>query len=161
MMQITFSDVKERATGGWVPILGALAPAVSQSLAQHPRHVACPIHGGRDGFRLFTDVRDSGGGICNTCGSFPDGFSLLSWINGWSLRETLLKVADHLGMSGSGEIHHHQNSLPPVQQQTTQPPLISGTWQKIQSTLERTILLTMPEAEPARRYLRQRGLKDI
>ena len=67
--------IRNRARGSWLGILGSLAPELEPALQRLGRHVPCPIHGGRDGFRLFRDAPDTGGGICNTCGAFPDGFA--------------------------------------------------------------------------------------
>jgi hypothetical protein len=84
--------VREAVRGRWVPVLQALAPELEAALAKPGRHVPCPVHGGRDGFRLFKDVATSGGGICNTCGAFPDGFSLLQWLKGWRFPQALEAV---------------------------------------------------------------------
>ena len=92
-------DVRERAAGRWIDMLAALAPALGPALSRPGRHVPCPVHGGTDGFRLFRDVDDTGGGVCNTCGTFHDGFALLMWVNQWSFPETLQAVAHELGMT--------------------------------------------------------------
>lgn len=39
----------------------------------------------------------TGGGVCNTCGNFTDGFSLISWANGWEMREVYKNIAEYLG----------------------------------------------------------------
>lgn len=68
----------------WVEILSVLAPELEEALDNYNSkvpHVPCPGHGGTDGFRLFKDVNSTGGGVCNTCGYFKDGFRLLAWIN--------------------------------------------------------------------------------
>ncbi|ECS4958781.1 zinc-binding protein, partial [Salmonella enterica subsp. enterica serovar Typhimurium] len=45
--------VREAANGNWLFILAALAPHLEPALRKPGRHVSCPIHGGKDGFRLF------------------------------------------------------------------------------------------------------------
>lgn len=90
--------VRDAARGRWMQILGALAPELAPALRKYGRHVPCPVHGGRDGFRLFKDVEETGGGICNTCGSRHDGFAVLMWINHWDFKQTLNQVADYLGV---------------------------------------------------------------
>jgi putative DNA primase/helicase len=92
------SATRDAARGHWLEILARLAPSLSTALQRHPRHVACPQHGGKDGFRFFRDVADSGGGICNTCGSFHDGFALLQWVNGWTFPHAVSEVASHLNI---------------------------------------------------------------
>ena len=89
-------QVKEDARGRWERVLLALAPPLKAALERTGKHVPCPVHGGRDGFRLFRDVADTGGGICNTCGSFANGFALLMWINGWDFGRTIREVAEQV-----------------------------------------------------------------
>ena len=89
--------VRAAARGRWAAVLQALAPELDAALAKPGRHVGCPVHGGRNGFRLFKDVDTSGGGICNTCGASPDGFSLLQWLKGWNFPEALVAVDAALG----------------------------------------------------------------
>jgi phage/plasmid primase-like uncharacterized protein len=57
--------VRTQARGHWRAILQPLAPALEPALERPGRHGPCPIHGGADGFRLFRDVNETGGGICN------------------------------------------------------------------------------------------------
>lgn len=56
-------------------------PELSEAIKKAPNHVPCPVHGGKDGFRLFENWRETGGGVCNTCGAFPTGYRLLKWLN--------------------------------------------------------------------------------
>ena len=57
--------------GALVDSPGALAPALEPALSRVGRHVACPVHGGTDGFRLFRDA-DRRAGVCATpAGPFP------------------------------------------------------------------------------------------
>ncbi|MBI4229529.1 MAG: hypothetical protein HY608_01710, partial [Planctomycetes bacterium] len=93
--------VKSAARGRWLDILIALAAVLEVACAKVGRHVPCPRHGGRDGFRLFKDAAETGGGVCNSCGTFADGFALLQWANGWSFPQAIEAVASHLGMNGS------------------------------------------------------------
>ena len=72
--------VRNAAHGRWVEILSALAPELDAALSRPGKHVTCPVHGGKNGFRLFKDAELLGGGVCNTCGTFHDGFALLRWL---------------------------------------------------------------------------------
>lgn len=78
----TVAELKELAKGKWAEILEDTAPAGSldEAYAANGFHVSCPVHGGFDGFRLFTDFPQTGGTVCNTCKAHPDGFSTLSWL---------------------------------------------------------------------------------
>jgi len=91
---------------GWTRVLDHLAgDPLAAALERPGRHCACPIHGGvrGDGFRLFPDVEATGGGICATCGAFPDGFALLQWLFGWSFPQTLERVAEVLRLDAGRE----------------------------------------------------------
>lgn len=93
----SFAYVKGRAAGRWPEILSALAHVNSSYLTG--RHGPCPKCGGTDRWR-FTNLDDGGGGICNQCGKFGDGFALLQSICGWDSKETLRRVAEYLGCQG-------------------------------------------------------------
>lgn len=80
----------------WLELFRDLAPELDTAVDNRGRHVPCPMHGGRDGFRLFPDSNVTGGGVCNTCGFFPYGTRLLAAVKGWSIDETLLQVRNWL-----------------------------------------------------------------
>lgn len=76
-------NLRETAKGRWREIFSVLAPELEEAdsaFESRQMHVPCPGHGGTDGFRLYKDVNDTGGGICNTCGAMADGFRMLGWI---------------------------------------------------------------------------------
>ena len=102
MPRIKADDVREKARGRWDQVFQNLAPVLLE--AKRPTaHRPCPVHGGKDGFRLYKDWLHSGGGVCNTCQAKPDGFEILMWVRGWSFPDTLAAVADVLGLSDSGK----------------------------------------------------------
>lgn len=93
--------IREQAKGRWLEILGYLAfDFLAPAIRRPGKHVTCPIHGSSrkkgDGFRLFKDVNETGGGICNQCGSYPDGFSMLMWLYRWNFVEAQKHVAEYL-----------------------------------------------------------------
>lgn len=148
-------QVKELARGRWCAILITLAPSITPAFERAGRHVPCPVHGGKDGFRIFRDVNLSGGSICNTCGGFPDGFSTLMWINDWDFKTALQAVSDYLG-AGCGR-------LKPVARQSFAKH--SRDDERLRQALNRvwqeSISLNQDRAEPARRYLARRGISLI
>ena len=89
-------EVKALARGRWLEILPALDVRFTAAASRPGVHVPCPVHGGTDGFRLLPRNSDDGGGRCNTCGYFPDGFELLRWAAGWSLPWTIQQVGQYL-----------------------------------------------------------------
>jgi phage/plasmid primase-like uncharacterized protein len=149
---------------GWLSVLSALAgDALGPALKRPGRHVACPVHGGRhgDGFRLFADVDRSGGGICATCGAYPDGLALLRWLFHWSFPEALAQVASVLGL-GSGP----SGTATPVRLRVAPsfPRSIpeKGGPAQVRLALRRSWSPSLapqdPRAAPLRRYLASRGL---
>lgn len=97
-MSFTAGQIKAAARGRWDVVFSVLAPSLKAAMrAGRKHHVSCPKHGGTDGFRLYPDWLESGGCICNTCGSRSDGFATLQWLNDWDFPTTVEKVADVLG----------------------------------------------------------------
>jgi len=150
--------VRDAARGFWLSVLDDLAPEINHAIEKPgKRHIACPVHGGKDGFRLFHDANLSGGGCCNTCGPKPDGFSLLMWLRGWTFPEALSAVANVLGISTGT-----RSSKRIVQRNTLEQSKSSVDDVKIKSLL-RTVWqesksIHHPDAEPVRLYLQSRGL---
>ena len=93
--KINAKAIKEQARGRWLEILPLLDARLQDAGARVGKHVPCPVHGGKDGFRLYADDKN-GGGACNTCGTFADGFAVLQWLRGCSFYESLQLVAELL-----------------------------------------------------------------
>jgi phage/plasmid primase-like uncharacterized protein len=86
-------------TQKWGEILPALAPELSEAIESANRsnpHVPCPVHGGKDGFRLYKDFESTGGGVCNTCGQFPNGVLLLAWLKNITTKEAYRLAAAYV-----------------------------------------------------------------
>ncbi|MFE8032996.1 DUF7146 domain-containing protein [Thiohalocapsa marina] len=164
MSPLQVADVRAtvRQTG-WLAVLSVLAGDVLGPALQRPgRHGPCPVHGPRtgshrgDGFRLFADVDATGGGICATCGAFPDGLALLQWLFGWSFPEALRQTAGVLGLTG-GRLVPVPLTPRPAQRLTRSIDLGKATL-----SLRRRWAEALPPqhsaAAPLRRYLASRGL---
>lgn len=95
--KIEANELKARASGRWLEIFSVIAKELDEAASRLGRHVACPMHDSPDGFRLFHDAAETGGGVCSTCGIFHDGFALLRELRGWSFPEVLVEVAGALG----------------------------------------------------------------
>jgi hypothetical protein len=106
-------EVKAAAHGRWGGILSALAPQLQPALDRVGHHVSCPVHGGKDGYRVFNDVDDSGGGVCNTCGVHPDGFATLMWVSGMDFKEALKSVAEYLRVGIIAQAVWRENHFSP------------------------------------------------
>ncbi len=101
------NDVCYLSRGRWLDIFQALAPALSDACQRVGRHVPCPVHGGKDGFRLFKDGAETGGGVCNTCNggeAMPTGWRVLEWINGWDKNTAMMRVTDFLNANGYRDV---------------------------------------------------------
>ena len=162
-MTIDSDMVRKSARGVWLSILDSLAPELKTAI-DHPgkRHIACPVHGGKDGFRLFRDADISGGGVCNTCGAKPDGFSLLMWLRDWNFPAALSAVANVLGISNGKSHQKKVVARKPLLSKSKPKSIVDddklkarlrGVWQESKSIRD-------PEAEAVRLYLQSRGLED-
>lgn len=155
--RIEAAVVRQHASGQWLGIVGRLAPTLEQALARPGRHVPCPVHGGRDGFRVFNDANERGGGICNTCGAFSDGFALLMWANNWGFREALEAVAQDLRLDAGGTWTAPQPKprpdAAPVQRQDD-----AGAEAALRRVWSETLDPQDPKALPLQRYLLRRGI---
>lgn len=143
MSRLDADTVRQEARGRWLYILPALAPALAEACSRPGKHVPCPVHGGKDGFRLFEDASDTGGGICNTCGPRSDGFALLEWITGKPFRDVLEDVARYIGAG----------ALPTPENKMTLP----DTGQR-RAALRRVWRATRADDGTIASYLRHRGL---
>jgi phage/plasmid primase-like uncharacterized protein len=153
--KFNYEVFRDQAAGRWGGIMSILAPELEYALEKAPRHVPCPMHQGKDGFRLYKDFERTGGGICNTCGPFPNGFKILQWLRGWTFPETLEAVSEVLN-GGS----------PVVPCRIPGNGASAGTPRKDDENLRKVlnrigaeaVLLDNPQAEPARKYLESRGI---
>ncbi|MDO8941067.1 MAG: primase-helicase zinc-binding domain-containing protein [Methylicorpusculum sp.] len=156
-VSIHSTQVKTAVNGAWLRVLSDLAPELSPATAKPGKHVPCPVHGGKDGFRLFRDANESGGGICNTCGSKPDGFSLLMWLRDWTFPEVLAAVAELVGVKVI------DRPIPSARhQRQTQPKRARPNDQQIMTACHvmwrDALSIDHPKALPVRLYLQGRGL---
>lgn len=93
----SYLQLEMEMTGKWYECVSALAPALSGALATFPKHTQCPMHASKgDGLRLFKDFLKTGGCVCNTCGTFRDGFASIAWVNGWTRKDAVREVAKWL-----------------------------------------------------------------
>jgi phage/plasmid primase-like uncharacterized protein len=95
--RIDTAALKKQVGDQWPTLFLDLAPQLNAAVDNIGHHVPCPVHGGTDGFRMFEDGAETGGGVCNTCGVFGDGIKLLQWANGWTFLETVREIGAWLG----------------------------------------------------------------
>lgn len=152
-------EVKEKAAGSWESIFARLAPQLEKAVDRAPNHVPCPVHGGTDGFRLFRDFNDTGGGVCNTCGIKHDGYATLMWVNGWDFKTTHEALQDALGVGGSSQ------PIPKVTSKPVAKKVKEKDVEDIRDSLnhvwKNSVALSSPEARPARKYFANRGITNV
>lgn len=153
-------EIKAEAAGNWPYIFADLAPELGPAMEANGEHVACPVHGGRDGFRLFEDYAHTGGGVCNTChkkGDTPaNGFAMLVWVKsrsqaGYDFRDALREVASWLrGEAVNPTIAHRPPPPPPTPKFNPEKARASIEWIRSRA---RDL-----KGTPAELYLRKRGI---
>ncbi len=158
-----FVDVKPRCRGHWAEILHPfLGDSIHPALERRPRHAPCPRYGGKDGFHLYRDFDETGGGYSNgELRGFADGFDLLAWALGISTLDALNRVAAHLG------VVDRDRRIRTERHDVREPsPITNSASHSDAADRHRTLHrlwaeakpLDHPEARVARRYLRRRGL---
>jgi len=151
-------ELKQLASEQWGSIVMSLAPQLGQAIERLPHHVPCPVHGGVDGFRLFKNFDETGGGVCNTCGIHHDGYSLLMWANGWDFITTHRAIHDLLLGEGS------RNQRPPLATPKAVKKEKEVDIQSIRDSLnhvwKHSFPLSSPEARSARLYFANRGIRQ-
>lgn len=163
-------SVKRSAYNNWDRVLVAVDSRFTNAVeagVTRKKHVACPNHGGRDGFRMFNDFIMTGGGICNTCGTFSDGFELLKWLNGWTYSQAVRAVGDVLGIEsydkkgGAPKPRVDLSALVPRAPTRTPEEVAEENEKKgrrLHETWEGAFPIEDSRSEPAWRYLQKRGL---
>ena len=115
-----FDLVKSQGAGHWPGIIGSMYPDLAP-IMQRPGQLrcACPIHGsskgaGGDGFRLFDDFVQTGGGICNSCGAFPTAIDLVMFLSGCDKFAAVEQLKQQMGLSSSGRSFRPRRFKVPV-----------------------------------------------
>jgi hypothetical protein len=148
-----FRQLERAASGRWADIIRALSCVDISDALTRRRHVRCHRDHGKTNsqFRVFRDFEATGGGVCNTCGPFANGFALLTYLNGCDYRRAVKEVAHYLEGRGL------TTNLRPA------PVTPTRTWEVSDENLQRlrdvwntTQRLTGTTGET---YLRRRGIE--
>lgn len=174
LAQSPFDRVKELAEGNWDTIIDHLYPELSRATSRPGiSRCACPVHasnkGARaDGFRVFHDFAKTGGGVCNTCGTFPTGIDLICFLDG---QENNPKHALHVleGYFGLRQDGHVKRGPPlprekkPVYDEREDPKAIQKRHKLLKEIWENSVpLSSLPDDHFAIRYLTEtRGADDL
>jgi phage/plasmid primase-like uncharacterized protein len=152
----TAKEILQRCRGHWGAILSVLAPQLRPGLERNGRHVPCPVHGGKDGFRFFNDFEETGGSVCNTCGIHHDGISTLMWANGWGFKHSMQALLDFFNLNANAALPISPPK--PVKTALEKKEEIKKMGSSLNRMWESTIPFTHRDAEPGRLYLARRGI---
>lgn len=167
MEELPSEKILRLAAGRWEAIFRRLVPELSQAMDKappdrNPKHVCCPVHGSKgdnNGFRLFKDWREIGGGVCNSCEVSHNGIAMLAWVKGLSFSDALKLLLAELDGPGA--------SIPPPRRKTQAEIEQARRAQEaedrkrvfsIRKVWSETVCLRDRQAEPARLYFARRGL---
>uniref|UniRef100_UPI003B968753 DUF7146 domain-containing protein n=1 Tax=Photobacterium leiognathi TaxID=553611 RepID=UPI003B968753 len=163
MFKRNFSDVvREKANGRWLEILPAVSGKLADAVKNAPYHVPCPRNGGTDGFRFFKEAKATGAAISNSDGAMQSGFDVLMWAEKWSFKTALHEVAHYLGLDDEWKSQANQNSSPAKSAKANfkvSDSELQSRRLKLRQVWQEAHVLTDPQSQLARVYLRNRGLK--
>lgn len=157
--------VKAKLYGRWEQALMALAPSLAEAIEKKGRHVGCPVHRGKTNrnFRAFDNVNETGGVVCNSCGTFANGLLTLEWINGWSQEQTIQACFDFIdsGVITASSTTHRSDQDDSAERHARTEQLLA----RYTSLFGQAYPLfrngqVVAEAEKAFRYFGSRGLAD-
>lgn len=161
--------VKIRARGNWLSIFNALAPKLAGPIKHLGVGCPCPMHGGKDGFRLFNrhePLHAEGGSVCNSCGVFKSGASTLSAVNNWSIEEAIKQVGAFLDMPWGHEttgIATRSTLAGPEQVEMTEAEYKNDLrlMRSLNDLIRNSEEVNWGGDCPVVKYMRFRGLQDI
>lgn len=130
----------------------------------------CPIHGSSkgaagDGFRLFDDFVQTGGGICNSCGAFPTGIDLVMFLEGCDKFGAVKILKRQMGLDSGHPQHAPRRFVSPIaskrdpqadlRRQQERKALLARIW------VEAKPLSDLPDNHKAIAYFRDaRGIRQ-
>lgn len=163
--EILTREVSEAARGQWDHVLSRLVPGIDELISKGPRkHGTCVFaHGGAEDMRIRKDFAENGCVICTCTEKDPvrSGYDVIMRALGVNFREARDMVMNVLCMDS--------NIPQPERSRPTQPPRpekdkvelhqeIRVIQAKISKVWDETISLSHPDAEPARRWFKNRGV---
>jgi len=158
--------LKRRISGRWSDALYALAPELAPALKQPGNNVVCPIDGDTDGFRVFKDVDQTGGGWKQNWGSegsLPDGISLLMAVTKKSFIEIFDELAEWVaGYDAKKDQGLYLRDMTISAQAVSQSKTFDDTdlrrW--LTNLWDQSLTIDHMLAMPAQIYLDSRGILD-
>jgi putative DNA primase/helicase len=169
-----FDRVKAMAAGQWASIIETLYPQIAKATYRPGiDRCACPNHhstkGAKaDGFRVFRDFNDTGGAVCNTCGTFPTGIDLICFLDGQEGNpvHALRVLEGYFGLSNrkaAPVMAPPKPKLKPVYDERTDPVAIKRRMKVLAEIWGQSLPLSeLKDDHQAIRYFREtRGIDDL
>jgi phage/plasmid primase-like uncharacterized protein len=152
--------VKNAAQGRWKEIFENICPELEDAVKACPGHVPDPVAGGKDGFRLFRDVDETGASYSNKEGAFTDGFATLMYATESSFYEVLEDVANYLGITGSSQEQPVRTPKPKAVKPSFElaPEEAIRRKHKLNTLWSQASKMSDARSERARRYLVSRAI---
>lgn len=144
------ANLLDMMQGKWAAFFHEELPEFRLATQVAPEHCPCPVHGGSNGFRLFSDWVQTGGGICNTCGPFGNGVRVYAWAK-------KLAAADAEAFIRNWLLHPGRDQMVPELAD------VKIDYASRKKRLESVWAEALPvcEGTPAWRYLTNRGLSAL
>lgn len=149
----TVDQVIADMEGKWHDFFSEKVSELDAAMERPGVHVACPVHGGSNGFRLYRDYPAKGGGVCNTCGAKAGGVTMTAWIRGVDQKTAFKEVASWL--RGEETNPAPVRRPPPKAIPKTDP---RKNFQRLKETWAGTSPL---KGTPAELYLMKRGIWSV
>lgn len=164
-----FAYAKREAQGKWGAIIGTRYPALAGALTiPGVSRCTCPVHGSSkevgDGFRVYKDFEQTGGGVCNTCGSRSSGIDLIMWLENCSSHEALKILESELGIDSKSPVRPKTRTPSPAPKPKQED---SEAIKKREQTLEKIWSEATPLSEldnnhhAIRYFVETRGINSV
>ncbi len=150
------TQLKNRMASRWLSAFSDLAPGLRHAIDNLGKNVPCPLQGGKDGFRLFDDANETGGGVKQSERVIPEGIDMLMWVNGWSFTETFDELEAWLGGSSISTFPVRSVLLKPPSKNSNNQPL--RNW--LNKMWKEALMLEDILSFPARVYFKRRWIDD-
>lgn len=126
-------DLMAKMRGRWLDYYHSIGNSALSYACEHlGQNVPCPVQGGTDGFRLFKDANDTGGGVKQAEAIFKTGYSLLIWLEDkdkYEVAKDLFKYLEGLDVSHSVSQRQRTPSQKPIDADSI-VKWVGSTWER-------------------------------
>lgn len=157
-----FARVRQALSGRWGQVIADLLPEFAAALGPPGpgrKRIPCPVHGSAkgargDGFRFFGNFAQTGGGVCNTCGSFASGIDLIVWARGSTDHQALRLLEGWLGLRPGAAPPVPRPVMPGPEVPQEDPAQVDRRRRLLRRLWAEALPLdTLPDSHPALHYL--------